>query len=100
MTEVSRNVGHDEISPETRLCYLQKGLLSTLIIWRSIQESTEGEKRNLRVCDRNAKKRKVYVYPACQSAAFSVPQFTSRTLQSKTKPKHQHYGNYHIISNY
>lgn len=56
MTEVNRNVGHDEISPETRLCYLQKGLLSTLIIWRSIQESTEGEKSDLRVCDRNAKK--------------------------------------------
>lgn len=42
-------------------CYLQKGLLSLLIISRSIQERTEGEKRDLRVCDRNAKKESLYL---------------------------------------
>lgn len=56
VTEVKRNVGHYGFSPETRLCYLQKGLLSLHIISGHIQESTKGEKRDLRICDRNAEK--------------------------------------------
>lgn len=56
VTEVNRNEGHDAFSPETRLCYLQKALLSLHIIPGYIQESTKGEKRDLRICDRNATK--------------------------------------------
>lgn len=49
---MNRNAGHDGISPETRLCYLQKGLLSLLIISRYREGSTKGEKREMR-CDPN-----------------------------------------------
>ena len=46
VTEVNMNVEHDGISPETRLCCLQKGILILLISSGDIQERTKGGKRD------------------------------------------------------
>ena len=63
VTEVNRNVGHDGISPETRLCCLQRNTHSPHQFRRYPRKNKRWEEGFLRVGDRNAKKERFRFIP-------------------------------------